>query len=680
MGEHGSARGGSTDSQVARGNAAHGLPHCCVEAGSRRAGRLRRLQSPFGKYAAQASALRRRDRGSLSARNVARQRGEGAQRCSRCLSGDGICSSIRIFIEALAAGSSFSGIRWQAAIRCDRCAIRRRPDGGTVAMLPGSRAGELRRHLPVMGATLRALQRRRPRLRGIFGAADERAGRTIRSAIERDQLRDAGVARGVAAAVENADAAIVASGTAVLETALLGVPAVAIYVIPPILIRYGHRMIRHRFITLPNLVLKREVVPELLQERATPEALADAIESLLADPERQYEEFVRVARGARSCRTRSIAARATPWVGARCGMIRIYHTSDLHDRRGIVGRCASYARSDRDCSSIAATRCAEVRASTFATSRSSPKWMRRDTTHKRSAIANSTISSRCCGRAPRACAIRSICTNLQDTKGTSAAVSCRRSASTSTGDRAERVRVHVLGLLVMQYPTGSRWERLFGWRFLDPGAPSLRTRARFPTAISLVVLSHVGLSLDRRLAARIPRIDLILGGHSHDTLSQPEYAGEVPIVHAGPYGRFVSSSELWSTMRARRRFTLADFALRSAAGTKRSVKRVLFVTNGHGEAAIAERIARRAARTPAGCALRSSRARRKSTAVDARRRRSAPRNAERWPDRNGERQKLRARPARRVARAHAGRRQRFFAKRAAATMRPLRSATSTRSS
>lgn len=161
-------------------------------------------------------------------------------------------------------------------------------------MLPGSRAGELRRHLPVMGATLRALQRRRPRLRGIFGAADERAGRTIRSAIERDQLRDAGVARGVAAAVENADAAIVASGTAVLESALLGVPSVAIYVIPPILIRYGHRMIKHRFITLPNLVLEREVVPELLQERATPQALADAIEALMSDPVTQYEEFVRL--------------------------------------------------------------------------------------------------------------------------------------------------------------------------------------------------------------------------------------------------------------------------------------------------------------------------------------------------------------------------------------------------
>jgi lipid-A-disaccharide synthase len=76
-----------------------------------------------------------------------------------------------------------------------------------------------------------------------------------------------------------------------LETALCGVPAVALYVIPPILIRYGHRMIKHRFITLPNLVLGREIVPELLQEAATPERLADELERLIEHPDDQYAAF-----------------------------------------------------------------------------------------------------------------------------------------------------------------------------------------------------------------------------------------------------------------------------------------------------------------------------------------------------------------------------------------------------
>ncbi len=167
-------------------------------------------------------------------------------------------------------------------------------DGGVVAMLPGSRAGELRRHIPVLLAAYRTLRRRRPQLHGVIGAADDRAERTITRTLARERLNDVKIVRGVAAAVCDADAAWVSSGTAVLETALLGVPAVGIYVIPPVLIWYGHRMIKHRFIMLPNLVLGNEVVPELLQERATPEALADALEAQMVDPSKQYDDFVKL--------------------------------------------------------------------------------------------------------------------------------------------------------------------------------------------------------------------------------------------------------------------------------------------------------------------------------------------------------------------------------------------------
>jgi lipid-A-disaccharide synthase len=163
--------------------------------------------------------------------------------------------------------------------------------GGTIAILPGSRAGELRRHLPALAAAYRLLQRRRPALRGVFGAADARAARKIGEAVAAEGLTNVTIVRGVGAALAQADGAWVSSGTAVLETALCGVPVVGIYVIPPILIRYGHRMVRHRFILLPNLVLRREVVPELLQDRATPQALADALERLMNDPSQQYEDF-----------------------------------------------------------------------------------------------------------------------------------------------------------------------------------------------------------------------------------------------------------------------------------------------------------------------------------------------------------------------------------------------------
>jgi lipid-A-disaccharide synthase len=50
-------------------------------------------------------------------------------------------------------------------------------------------------------------------------------------------------------------------------------------------------MIKHRFITLPNLVLGREVVPELLQDAATPDALAAALDRLMNDPSEQLRAF-----------------------------------------------------------------------------------------------------------------------------------------------------------------------------------------------------------------------------------------------------------------------------------------------------------------------------------------------------------------------------------------------------
>jgi lipid-A-disaccharide synthase len=164
-------------------------------------------------------------------------------------------------------------------------------DGGTVAILPGSRGGELRFHLPALISAFATLRARRPNAHAVFGAADERGERFIRAAIERAQVPNAVVVRGVQAAVANADGAWVASGTAVLETVLSGVPAVALYIITPILVKHGRSLIRHRFITLPNLVLSREIVPEFLQEEATPERLADAMDGVLRDPSQQYGQF-----------------------------------------------------------------------------------------------------------------------------------------------------------------------------------------------------------------------------------------------------------------------------------------------------------------------------------------------------------------------------------------------------
>lgn len=167
-------------------------------------------------------------------------------------------------------------------------------ENGTVAMLPGSRAGEIRYHAPRLFDALRELRARRPAVRGIVGAADERSERSLREAAARADLHDLTFARGTRAAIADADAAWVASGTAVLECALSGVPAVALYVITPLLVKHARRVYSGRFVTLPNLVLDRPVIPEFLQEDATPQNLAQAMDGVLSDPLAQYREFERL--------------------------------------------------------------------------------------------------------------------------------------------------------------------------------------------------------------------------------------------------------------------------------------------------------------------------------------------------------------------------------------------------
>jgi 2',3'-cyclic-nucleotide 2'-phosphodiesterase (5'-nucleotidase family) len=108
----------------------------------------------------------------------------------------------------------------------------------------------------------------------------------------------------------------------------------------------------------------------------------------------------------------------------------------------------------------------------------------------------------------------------------------------------EGQKIRLFGLLVVQYPQESAWERVFGWRFLDPIETARRIAAGTPDDVTLVVLSHLGLRTDRALASAVPRVDLLLGGHSHDTLLESDVVAGVPIVHAGPYGRYVSRTEL----------------------------------------------------------------------------------------------------------------------------------------
>ncbi len=191
-------------------------------------------------------------------------------------------------------------------------------DGGTIAILPGSRPDELRHHVARLRSALGLLREQRPNIRALVAASDARNERYVRHAFAGEGGVD--IVAGAHAALAQADAAFVASGTAVLECALLGVPSVAFYVIAPILVRHARRVYSGRFITLPNLLVNREIVPELLQDDATPQRLARAMETVLNDPSHQVAQFgdVRTALGSPDALERCARfATALAAIGAR---------------------------------------------------------------------------------------------------------------------------------------------------------------------------------------------------------------------------------------------------------------------------------------------------------------------------------------------------------------------------
>ncbi len=111
--------------------------------------------------------------------------------------------------------------------------------------------------------------------------------------------------------------------------------------------------------------------------------------------------------------------------------------------------------------------------------------------------------------------------------------------------RAGSVKVAVLGLTVPMVTPRMVASALSNFLFEDP----LASAARFAPALRekcdvLVALTHVGLKADRRLASAGLGFDLIVGGHSHDVLVQPEIAEGVPILQAGSHGRFVGETVL----------------------------------------------------------------------------------------------------------------------------------------
>lgn len=154
------------------------------------------------------------------------------------------------------------------------------PGKQTIALLPGSRKGEIARHLPVLLEAARLLRRRHPDLQFVIPRA-----RTLPEGLLEDEVLRSGVP-GVRvhlgdypAILTLCSAGVVASGTATLDAALAGMPMVVIYRMRPMSYLLGRRLVRVDHVALPNLVAGYRLVPELIQSECTPEKVAAALEA-----------------------------------------------------------------------------------------------------------------------------------------------------------------------------------------------------------------------------------------------------------------------------------------------------------------------------------------------------------------------------------------------------------------
>ncbi len=172
-----------------------------------------------------------------------------------------------------------------------RTALQRIP---TVLLLPGSRAGELQRHLPVMLGAARVLQKARPDLSFRMVLPDE----TLRRIADATSALLPGLqtqAGGLAEALAQADLAISKSGTITLECAFFGVPTVVIYRSSWSTYQIARRVVTVRYLAIANLLANEPIYPEFVQGEATADAIARAALDLLQDQVRRAQIKARLA-------------------------------------------------------------------------------------------------------------------------------------------------------------------------------------------------------------------------------------------------------------------------------------------------------------------------------------------------------------------------------------------------
>lgn len=171
-----------------------------------------------------------------------------------------------------------------------------------VVLLPGSRVGEVARHLPIVAEAA-------ARLKDAQCILSTPSGFTRRAGVaffrERIPASSIQVIEGETSdALAHACVAIAASGTVTVEAAVLGTPMVTFYRVSPLSWALGRRLVKVPFLTMVNLIAGRRIVPELMQNEATGERLAAEAMALLSSPCARNTMKLELARVTDALRTR----------------------------------------------------------------------------------------------------------------------------------------------------------------------------------------------------------------------------------------------------------------------------------------------------------------------------------------------------------------------------------------
>lgn len=184
-------------------------------------------------------------------------------------------------------------------LQADRAAARAElglADGPLVALMPGSRGGEVGRLGALFFDAAERLMALKPGVRFVLPCASPQRRAQIETLLEGRNLPLTLLDGQSHLALAACDAVLIASGTATLEALLYKRPMVVAYRLAPLTFWILKRMVKSPYISLPNLLAQRLLVPELLQDDATPQALAQTLFPLIEGGEEQTRGFDEIHR------------------------------------------------------------------------------------------------------------------------------------------------------------------------------------------------------------------------------------------------------------------------------------------------------------------------------------------------------------------------------------------------